>query len=60
MFKDYEKINLDSKRIGHFLNGVKLTVNLKNDIYRIYDSENNFIGLGEVKENRLKRDVIIQ
>lgn len=32
---------------------------LKDDIYKIYNESNEFIGLGIVKQNRLKRDVII-
>ena len=42
-----------------FLNGVKLKVKLNNGIYRIYNTESNFIGLGEVKTETLKRDVIL-
>ena len=33
---------------------------LENDIYKIYNKEKEFIGIGEVTNNLLKRDVIIK
>lgn len=59
MFKDKEKIILNGKRLEQFLNGVKLNCNLQNGICRVYNGDKTFLGLGEVKENKLKRDVII-
>ena len=41
-----------------FFNGVQLKKDCRNDIYRIYN-ENNFIGIGTIKNNLLKRDLII-
>ena len=41
-----------------FLNGVQLTFNEQDDVYRIYNN-NIFLGLGIVKNNLLKRDIII-
>lgn len=59
IFKDKEKIILEQNDdLKKFLNGVKLKYNLPDEIYRIY-SENCFIGLGEVENNLLKRDIII-
>ncbi|MBO4816314.1 MAG: tRNA pseudouridine(55) synthase TruB [Clostridia bacterium] len=58
IFKDKEKINLDNKKLQLFLNGVMLTKKMKDGIYRIY-SNKNFIGLGIIKNNLLKRDIII-
>ena len=57
-FINSSKINIDEKRIKHFLNGVKLTYKLEDGVYRIYYN-NQFIGLGIVKDNLLKRDIII-
>ncbi|MBO5479412.1 MAG: tRNA pseudouridine(55) synthase TruB [Clostridia bacterium] len=57
-FSNKEKIQLAHKQLEQFLNGVKLTYRLKEDTYRIYDENGKFIGLGVVKDNTLKRDVI--
>jgi len=57
-FKDKEKIELNDKALELFLNGVKLSKDTKNDIYRIYNN-NKFIGLGVIEDNKLKRDIII-
>lgn len=54
-----EKIVLDVKRKEQFLNGVKLQYALPEESYRIYDEQGNFIGLGVIKEEYLKRDVIL-
>lgn len=59
VFKQNEKIILDEKKLFYFLNGVKLTQNLNDGIYRIYDKNMKFIGIGIVKDNLLKRDVIL-
>lgn len=58
-FNDKEKIVLDSNKMQKFLNGVKLQYELEEEVYRIYDEGDNFIGLGTVKNNILKRDVIL-
>ena len=50
---------MDNKKIELFLNGVKLKTNLQNGIYKIYNEDNAFIGTGEIKEEKLKRDVIL-
>ena len=57
IFKDKNKILLDEKKLQLFLNGVQLTNNAKDGIYRIYNN-NNFIGIGIIKNNLLKRDII--
>ena len=57
VFENKNKINLNKRKTELFLNGVKLTYNLEDDIYLVY-SNNKFIGLGKVKDNLLKRDVI--
>ena len=59
LFKDKNEIVLDLNKIKLFLNGVKLSYNIKDDIYRIYDEKNDFIGIGIVKSNLLKRDIIL-
>ena len=58
IFMDKQEIILNDRKKMLFLNGVRLTFEKPNDIYRIY-SDNQFIGLGIVEKNLLKRDVII-
>ena len=58
LFENKEKIELDTKKLILFLNGVRLNCNNKDEVYRIYSS-NKFIGLGTIKNNILKRDIII-
>ena len=58
LFENKEKMELDTKKLILFLNGVKLNNNNKDEVYRIYSS-NKFIGLGTIKNNILKRDIII-
>lgn len=57
-FNDYEKIVLNERKLQLFLNGVQLTYELKDGIYKIY-KENEFIGIGTVKNKLLKRDIIL-
>lgn len=59
IFVNKNIINLDDKKLELFLNGVSLNnYKVKSDIYKIYN-DNKFIGLGIVKENILKRDIIL-
>ena len=58
IFKSKEIINLDDRKLDLFLNGVKLTYNLNDEIYRIYNND-KFIGIGTVKEKLLKRDIVL-
>lgn len=58
-FKGKEAINLNSKGIEPFLNGVRLTRNLKDDLYRIYDENNAFLGIGIIENKLLKREIIV-
>lgn len=59
LFIQKEKIILNDRKKELFLNGVRLTIEKPNDIYRIYN-KNEFIGLGIVENNLLKRDVVIK
>ena len=58
LFKDKEKIELDSKKLLLFLNGVKLSYENIDGVYRIY-SLGKFIGLGVIKNKFLKRDIVL-
>lgn len=57
-FKNCSQIQLNTKKLQLFLNGVQLTHELEDGIYTIY-SEEKFIGIGTVKNKLLKRDIII-
>ncbi len=58
LFNGSEKIILDNSALNYFLNGVMLTNNRHDDVYRIYNND-KFIGLGIIKDGLLKRDVIV-
>jgi hypothetical protein len=58
IFNDIDEINLNTRKLELFLNGVKLSVELEDGQYNIY-SDNKYIGLGIVKNKLLKRDVVI-
>ena len=57
-FRQNKNINLNEKKLQLFLNGVQLTWPLPDGVYKVYSNE-NFIGIGTVKNNLLKRDIII-
>lgn len=58
VFSTKPKIELTDRKKDLFLNGVKLSINLENSVYRVYNN-NVFLGLGVVYDNLLKRDVIV-
>lgn len=58
IFEKNSNIELTKRKLELFLNGVNLTVQNQNGIYKIY-SENKFIGIGIVKDKLLKRDIVI-
>ncbi len=59
LFCKNDSIKLEDKKLRMFLNGVKLTQNLKDGIYKIYDTNNEFIGIGIAQNNSIKRDIIV-
>ena len=58
-FNNKKSIKLDEKRLKLFLNGVQLTYNSEDGIYKIYANE-EFVGSGTIKNNLLKRDIIVK
>lgn len=58
LFESKENIDLNDKKLALFLNGVQLTQKNEDGIYRIYN-KNKFIGIGTIKNNLLKRDIVI-
>lgn len=58
IFEKNEKVELSKYKLKLFLNGVKITSNNLDGVYRVY-CDKKFIGTGIIKEKLLKRDVII-
>ncbi len=59
-FKDKPTIEMDEKELEKFLNGVKLPYkNYKNGVYNIYKKNGQYIGIGYIDKNMLKRDIIL-
>lgn len=59
IFKNSLNIILNDKELQAFLNGVKLERKFNDCVVKIYDRNNTFIGLGTIKDSKLKRDVIL-
>lgn len=57
-FSNKPEISLNNKDLQLFLNGVKLTQKHPDGLFRIYNNK-NFIGIGIIENNLLKRDIII-
>ncbi len=58
-FEAKDKIELSARSYVAFLNGVKLFTDNIDGIFRIYNKENKFVGIGIVKSGILKRDIVI-
>lgn len=58
-FQEQPSIMLSQKQITLFLNGVQQTRKEADEIYRIYNESNQFIGSGIIKDRKLKRDIIV-
>ena len=68
LFKEKEKVELTDSKIKKYLNGVQIPINEidsktrnnnNEEICRVY-YKNKFIGLGVIKNEKLKRDIVIQ
>ena len=63
IFKNSPSIELDNRKLELFLNGVMLTQNFKDGVYKIYNrtscNTSRFIGTGTIKDKLLKRDIIL-
>ena len=55
---DSQEINIGNEKNDKYLNGVNISVNVSDGIYRIYNN-GTFIGSGFVKNNFLKRDIVL-
>ncbi len=54
-----KKLELNNKKLELFFYGVKLTYNMKDGLYRVYNEKNEFIGIGNIKDNLLKREICL-
>ena len=57
IFKELPKLELNDRKRELFLNGVMLTFEVEEGVYNIYSS-GKYIGLGTVRNNLLKRDIV--
>ena len=58
-FEKIDNIKLSNKKIKLLVNGVNIDYNLSDGIYKIYDEKDQFIGLGIINNNLLKRNIIL-
>ena len=58
-FKSKEKITLETNKLELFLNGGRIKLKLEDEVYRVYNVNNEFIGSGVVVNGLLKRDIIL-
>ena len=59
-FKDKSSIILNERQLTLFYNGVQQTRQEKDEIYRIYNEEKQFIGTGIIEKRLLKREIVIK
>lgn len=59
LFRENSSVTLNDNKIRLLLNGVCLSVANSDGVYKIYDETQNFIGIGIVQDNELKRDIIV-
>lgn len=57
-FKEKPNVYLKDNELEKFLNGVKINKECENGICNIYKKE-EYIGIGKIEKNRLKREIII-
>lgn len=60
VFKDLPRLDINKRKEELFLNGVMLTFEYPDGIYNIYNFNHEYLGTGTIKNNLLKRDIIIR
>ena len=58
IFELKDRIDLNNKLFNKYINGVQIKQDCNDDVYRIYLND-QFIGLGTVKDKKLKRDLVL-
>lgn len=59
LYRKNPKIHLNKRKLELFLNGVRLTHHVVDGMYCVY-CESDFVGIGVVKNELLKRDVVVK
>lgn len=59
LFDRKNSIKLDNRKLQLFINGVKLTQEYDDDIYKVYNENNEFVGIGIIENQLLKRDIVL-
>ena len=59
LYGENNKIFLNEKKLNLFFNGVRLSYNMQDGQYRIYNEKHEFRGTGSVKNKLLKREIVI-
>lgn len=58
-FKNKKSVSLSEEKLIKFLNGVKVFVGFDDGIYKVYSNDKEFIGVGIVKDKKIKRDIVV-
>ena len=58
LYGENNKIVLNDKKLNLFFNGVRLSYDLQDGQYRIYNDNGEFIGIGSIKDKLLKREIV--
>ena len=59
-FPNFGIINLGNDNFKRFINGVEINdIKEKEGLYRVFDLNNDFIGIGKIKENALKHKQLV-
>lgn len=58
-FEKIPKVVLNNKKLDLFLNGVVLDLNMKEDLVKIYNENNIFVGTAVFSKGGFKRDIIV-
>ena len=59
LFDKKNSIKLNNRKLQLFLNGVRITQEYDDDIYKIYNENNEFVGIGTIEKQLLKRDIVL-
>jgi tRNA pseudouridine55 synthase len=59
-FPNFSIINLSNDNLKKFINGLEINdIEEKEGLYRVFDLNNGFIGIGEIKDNVLKHKQLV-
>jgi len=59
-FPNFSIINLSNDNLKKFINGLEINdIEEKEGLYRVFDLNNGFIGIGEIKDNALKHKQLV-